>query len=199
MNTLFSVLVMLLILAAGDLLLLLLYWLMVKFLAGVSPAVMYRKSLPVLITAASTCSSIASLPDSMKCAKNMGIPEHISSFTLPLGITISKNITLIYVVCATMFTANIYGRVLTFGDMAFLGISALIMVMGSPAVISGFVVVFSMVLVQMGLPADTVPLFIMINAILDMLDTATVCMMPLAAALVVSSREGILDMKEYNR
>ena len=199
MNTLLSVLGMLLILAAGNILLLLLYWLMANFLGGVSPAVMYRKSLPALITAASTSSSIAALPDSMKCSKNMGIPEHISSFTLPLGITISKNITLIYIVCAAMFTANIYGIALTFGDMAFLGILTLIIVMGSPAVTGGFVVVMSMILVQMGLPADTVPLFIMINAVLDMLDTATVCMMPLTAALVVSAREGILDMKEYNR
>lgn len=199
MNTMFSVLGMLLLLAAGNILLFVVYWLMAKILGGVSPAVMYRKSLPALITAASTSSSIAALPDSMKCAKNMGIPEHISSFTLPLGITISKNITLIYIVCAAMFTANIYGRVLTFGDMAFLGILTLIIVMGSPAVTGGFVVVLSMVLVQMGLPADTVPLFIMINAVIDMLDTATICMMPLTAALVVSAREGILDIKEYNR
>ena len=129
----------------------------------------------------------------------MGIPQHISSFALPLGITISKNITLMYIVAGVMFTANIYGRVLTFGEMAFLGISALIMVMGSPSVAGGFIVVISMILAQLALPADTVPLFIMISAVLDMLDTVTVCMCPIAVSLVVSVREGILDTKKYNR
>ena len=198
-NTLLSVLGMLLTLAAGDLLLFVVYWLMAKFLAGVDPAVMYRKSLPALVTAVSTCSSAASLPDSMRCANNMGIPSYVHSFTLPLGITISKNISVIYIVSGVMFTANICGRVLTFWDMVFLGISVLIVVMGVVNIPGGAVVVMSVILAQMGLHADTVPLFFMIGTVIDMLDTATVCMMPLTAALVVSAREGILDMTKYNQ
>ena len=199
MQTLFSVLGMLLLLTAGNILLFVLYGLTAKFLAGLSPAVMYRKSLPALITSASTCSSIAALPDAMRCAENMGIPPRVYSFTLPLGITISKNMAVIGIALGVMFTANIYGRVLTFGDMAFLGISALILAMGSANIAGGFALTMSVILAQMGLPLDAVPLFIMIGTILDMLDTATICMMPLTAALVVSAREGILDIKEYNR
>ena len=55
------------------------------------------------------------------------------------------------------------------------------------------------ILMHMGIPADTVPLFLMIGVMLDMLDTSTICMMPLTAALVVSAREGVLDVKEYER
>ncbi|MBQ7216600.1 MAG: dicarboxylate/amino acid:cation symporter [Synergistaceae bacterium] len=198
-GNLLSVLGILLLLAAGDMLLFLLYWLMVKFLAGLSPAVMYKKSIPALITAVSTCSSIAALPDSMRCAKNMGIPPHVYSFSLPLGITVSKNISLIWIVAGVMFTANIYGRVLTFGDMVFLGITALILVTGSANMPGGGAVVMPVILMHMGIPADTVPLFLMIGVMLDMLDTSTICMMPLTAALVVSAREGVLDVKEYER
>lgn len=199
MQTLLSVLGVTLTIAAGDILLFVLYWLMAKFLAHLNPAVMYKKSLPALVTAASTCSSTASLPDAMKCAKNMGIPSYVYSFTLPLGITISRNIAVIYVAVGVMFTANIYGRVLMFWDMAFLGISTLIIVLGASNVAGGAAVVMSVILLQMGLPVETVPLFIIIDVVNDMLDTATACMGPIATALVVSASEGILDMKEYNR
>ncbi|MBQ9433740.1 MAG: dicarboxylate/amino acid:cation symporter [Synergistaceae bacterium] len=199
MKTLLSVLGVTLTIAAGDILLFVLYWLMVKFLAHLNPAVMYKKSLPALLTAASTCSSTASLPDAMKCTKNMGIPSYVYSFTLPLGITISRNIAVIYVAVGVMFTANIYGRVLTFGDMAFLGISTLIIVLGAANVAVGAAVVMSVILLQMGLPVESVPLFMIIDVVNDMLDTATACIGPIASALVVSAREGILDMKEYNR
>lgn len=198
-STLLSVVGITLTLAAGDVLLFVLYWLMVKILAHLNPVAMYKKSLPALITAASTCSSIAALPDAMRCAQNMGVPPHVYSFTLPLGITINKNISLIYLVAGVMFTANIYGRVLTLGDMAFLGISALVLVTGALNISGGAAAVMPVILAQMGIPADTVPLFFMIGAVIDMLDTSTVCVGPIATSLLVSAREGILDIKEYNK
>ncbi|MBQ7219614.1 MAG: dicarboxylate/amino acid:cation symporter [Synergistaceae bacterium] len=196
-STLLSVMGVILMLAGANIILFALYWLMVKFLAHLNPAVMYRKSMPALITAASTCSSVAALPDMIKSAENMGIPPSVYSFTLPLGITIGKNISAIYIIVGVMFTANLYGITFSPAELALICIFTLIIVMAAPNIPGGAAVSMSIILANKGLPLDAVPLFVMIGNVIDPLDTATVCAEPLAAALVVSAREKLLSLEAY--
>ena len=177
-----------------------LYWLMVKFIAGLNPAIMYKKSIPALTTAVSTASSVASLPNLMKAAEGMGIPSSIYSFALPLGITINKNVSAVYLIVGVIFTANLYGIVLSPADMLFIFTFIPVIAMATPTIPYGgaTAVPMSIILASKGMPLETVPLFIMMEAVLDPLATATICTGSITVSLTVSAREKLLDIKAYN-
>lgn len=68
------------------------YPLIIKLLAKRNPFTFYKKVSPSLLVAASTTSSNATLPVSMNVArKNLGIPEKVYGFTLPLGATVNMD------------------------------------------------------------------------------------------------------------
>lgn len=65
---------------------------MVKFFGKYSPIQIFKDIAPAGLNAFGTCSSSATIPISLKCAtEKIGIPEEITSLTLPLGITIDMD------------------------------------------------------------------------------------------------------------
>ncbi len=59
---------------------------MVKFFGKYSPIQFFKDIAPAGLNAFGTCSSSATIPISLKCAsEKIGIPEEITSLTLPLG------------------------------------------------------------------------------------------------------------------
>lgn len=65
---------------------------MVKFYGKYSPIQIFKDIAPAGLNAFGTCSSSATIPISLKCAtEKIGIPEEITSLTLPLGITIDMD------------------------------------------------------------------------------------------------------------
>ena len=72
--------------------LIVLYPVIIKTLAKLQPLRFMKKIVEPLIVAASTTSSAATLPVSIKTAQEkLGIPENIYGFTLPLGNTCGMN------------------------------------------------------------------------------------------------------------
>ena len=70
------------------LILILVYPLIIKLLAKLPPFGFMRKIAPAILVAVSTSSSAATLPVSIKISEeDLGIPENIYGFTLPLGNT----------------------------------------------------------------------------------------------------------------
>ena len=72
--------------------LIVLYPVIIKTLAKLQPLRFMKKIVEPIIVAASTTSSAATLPVSIKTAQEkLGIPENIYGFTLPLGNTCGMN------------------------------------------------------------------------------------------------------------
>lgn len=69
--------------------------------AGLSPRHFLQKYAPAMAHVFSITSSSASLPENMKAAKGMGVPEKIYSLSLPLGVP-SKALTGIIGIDAVM-------------------------------------------------------------------------------------------------
>ena len=90
------------------------YPLIIKFLARKNPISFYKKISPALLVAASTTSSNATLPVSMNVAnKNLGIPEKVYGFTLPLGATVNMDGMAVALGVIAVFAANLYGLPIT--------------------------------------------------------------------------------------
>ena len=51
----------------------------------------WKNIVPATVTALSTCSSAASIPINIKCAKNIGVSDDIANTTIPLGTSFHKD------------------------------------------------------------------------------------------------------------
>lgn len=78
----------------------------------------FKDITPAGLNAFGTCSSSATIPISLKCAtEKIGIPEEITSLTLPLGITIDMDAVSILMSLMITFFATALGIDLSIGTM----------------------------------------------------------------------------------
>lgn len=101
---------------AGLLLIMSFDCLRVKY-AGLSPLRFVKKCSRAMAHVFSTTSSNVSLPENMKAADEMGIPQRIYSLTLPLGVVFSKNGSIFYRAFTALLVALLFGIEVTFADV----------------------------------------------------------------------------------
>lgn len=81
-----------------------------RFLARMNVVHFYRGVAKALLVAFSTSSSNATLPVSMEAAvKNLGVPQEVAGFVLPLGTTLNLNGAAVYKSVTAVFVAGVYG------------------------------------------------------------------------------------------
>jgi Na+/H+-dicarboxylate symporter len=155
-----------------------------RFIAGMAP---------VQLVAFSTSSSGATLPVTMeRCEQELGIPEEISSFVLPLGATINMDGTALYQAVASVFIAQALGMEL--GMMAQLTIllTAVMASIGTAAVPGAGIIMLVIILESVGVPSAGIALILGVDRILDMLRTVTNVTGDATVATLVTSMEGTL-------
>ncbi|MBM63189.1 MAG: dicarboxylate/amino acid:cation symporter [Acidobacteria bacterium] len=156
-----------------------------SFFAGVAQA---------QLVAFSTSSSAATLPVSMKSAKNhLGISDEVSSFVLPLGATINMDGTGLYQAIAAVFIAQTLGIPLDLFDQLTIVLLALLASIGTAAVPSAGVVMLVVILETIGIPATGIALILGVDRFLDMSRTAANVTGDITVAAVVAAMEGQLD------
>ena len=132
-----------------------------------------KSILPAQIVAFSTSSSAAALPVTMRQNINeLGVPEDISSFVLPIGTTINMDATAFYQSVAAVFIAQVYGIDMTITQQIALVMTATLTSIGSPGVPGGVIVLMIMVLTAAGLPVEGMALIVGIDRPIDMLRSA---------------------------
>lgn len=128
--------------------------------------------LPAQILAFSTSSSAATLPVTMDCAeKNLGVPEEISSFVLPLGATINMDGTSIHQGVSAVFIAQAFGIDLTAGEQITILLTAVLSSIGAAAVPGAGIIMLIIVLEAVGLDPAGLALILAVDRPLDMLRT----------------------------
>lgn len=175
------------------------YGIALKVMGKVNPIKFYKKFWPVMIVAFSTSSSNATIPINLEtCEKKLGIPEKISSFTIPLGATINMDGTAVMQGVAAIFIANIYGLPLTFEQQLMVILTATLASIGTAGVPSAGVVMLTMVLQQVGLPLEGAALVLSVDRIVDMFRTTTNITGDAIGTLIVAHSEKELDLNVYN-
>lgn len=157
----------------GLLIMLVVFLLILRIFAQVSPWRFLRSTRDVLLLAFSTSSSATVMPLSIKVAEeSLGVRPSISQFVIPLGATINMSGTALYQSVATVFLAQVYGIDLGWGSMALIVAMAVGASIGSPATPGVGIVILSMVLSTVGIPPTGVALILGVDRILDMCRTA---------------------------
>lgn len=173
---------------------------LVLFVFGkINPIKFYKKAFQTWLVAFSTCSSMATLPVTMRIAdEEMGIPKENASFVLPLGATANMNGTSIYFGIIVLFAAQIYGIDLSFKMQAMLVLQATLLSVGCAAVPQVGLLISIALLTSMGLPLDGIALVAGIYRIVDQAHTSTNALGDLVVATTVAGMEGDLDREIFN-
>ena len=188
---------MLTLVAALLLHLLITYTMLVK-LAGLSVMTFLIKMRAVMAFAFSTSSSAATIPVTLNTLeRRMGVDNSVASFTVPLGATINMDGTAIMQGVATVFIANAFGVDLTMVDYLIVILTATLASIGTAAVPSAGTIMLTMVLVQVGLPAEGVVYILAVDRLMDMLRTAVNVCGDSAVTCLVARTEGALDLDVF--
>lgn len=159
----------------------------------------FSKMKNTLLFAFSTASSAATIPVTLKTVeKDLGVDKSVASFTVPLGATINMDGTAIMQGVATVFIANVYGIDLFLSDYLSVIFIATLASIGTAGVPGVGLIMLTMVLDQVGLPADGIAIIIGIDRILDMTRTAVNVTGDAAISCVIAKLENKIDIKKVN-
>lgn len=179
------------------------YAIIIAIFGRINPIPFVKKIAKVAIFGFSTSSSAATLGLNQKTTvEELGASNEISSFVLPLGMTVNMNGTAIMQVIAAIFIAAVGGYELTLGSIFTIAILALVASIGTPAAPGAGAVILFTVLTGMGFGNDAAlmaySLILAINRPIEMLVTSLNVVGDSASALIVSKSENALDMDTYN-
>ncbi|HLR09854.1 MAG TPA: dicarboxylate/amino acid:cation symporter [Sporosarcina sp.] len=162
----------------------------VKLWAGMGPIQFFKGISPAALVAYSTASSAGTLPVTIKNTnENLGVPNKISSFVLPLGATINMDGTAIYQGVAVIFIAQFYDLELTFLQLLTVVLTTVLASIGTAGVPGAGMVMLAMVLTSVNMPLEGIALIAGIDRVLDMMRTATNIVGDASAAVVVAGSE----------
>lgn len=137
-------------------------------LSGHSPAWFFKGIRESMLTAFVTRSSAATLPVTFaNCRENLGISEELTSFALPLGVTVNTDGTAIYQGVCALFVAQAFNVDMSFNTQLVVVLTATLAAIGTAGVPGAGFIMLSMVLTSVGLPLEGVALLAGIDAVLD--------------------------------
>ena len=159
-----------------------------KFLSKRNPIEFFKKGRAVAVTAFSTSSSGATMPLTLEVAeKEMGVRNEVAGFVIPLGATINMDGTALFQGVSAVFLANIYGVDLGLvAQLTIIGMAVMASI-GTAAVPGVGIVILTMVLVSIGVPAEGILFILPVNNLLDMFRTAVNVTGDMAASIYIDT------------
>lgn len=150
-----------------------LYFAVAKVTSGQPLKVFFINVRELLLLAFSTSSSAAVMPISLNVVEEkLKVKPEISRFLIPLGATINMTGTAMYQGVATVFLAQIFNVDLSLFNYVFIVTMAVAASIGSPATPGAGIIILSMVLEGVGIPAAGIAIILGVDRILDMCRTS---------------------------
>ena len=159
-------------------------------LGKVSPIKHYKGMIPALLTAFSTCSTIVTLPLTMKAVTEVsGASKRSAGFVLPIGATVNMDGTALYESVAAIFIAQVYGFELSLGAQVTIAVTAVLASIGAASIPMSGMVMMSIILGAVGLPLEGVAIILAVDRILDMFRTTVNVFSDSCGAVIISRFE----------
>ena len=173
------------------------YAIMILLIAKVSPFPFLKRYVPTALNVFSLSSSSASMPLNMDFCKKIGISQRVYSFTIPFGATINMDGVMVVFMTGVLFMAKTFGVTIDSSHIIILVVSGLLLSMATPGVPGAALVACTVLLNQMGVPMDCLPLVMIYLTITDMVCKVSNTTGDVAASVIVASTEKILDKDKY--
>ena len=162
----------------------------------------FRSAIDALVVAFSTASSSATLPVAMTVAeRNLGVARSVYSTVLPLGASIGKDGTAMYVGLLSVFSLQAFGVPIDAGTYALVLLTGALAAFGTAPVPSASLFMLAAVLSAVGVAPEQTALIVgfvlPFDRLLDMTRTVPSACANLTVATTVARLEGELDEATY--
>jgi proton glutamate symport protein len=149
-----------------------------------------RAALPAQIIAMTTRSSMAALPAMLTSAeRTLGLPRSVTSFALPLGVSVFRLNSAVSWVVAALFAAKLYGVEIGMPVVATLAVTSVLMSFSVPGIPSGSLFVIAPFFAGVGIPPESVGVLIALDLVPDVFKTLGNVTGHLAAVTLVARGE----------
>ena len=156
--------------------------------SGLSFSAFSRGAAPSQAIAASTQSSLASLPVMVEAARRLGLPDRSAAVVLPLAVAVFRIAAPASIVIVTLALSRIMGVELGLPQLAIVMLMATLntlVIAGLPNQIT-FFAAYAPPALAVGVPVELLPIFLAIDAIPDIFYTVTNVTADLAVTSAVS-------------
>jgi len=162
----------------------------VKVFGKMNPLKFFKGISPAALVAYSTASSAGTLPVTIKNTnENLGVPNKVTSFVLPLGATVNMDGTAIYQGVAVVFIAQFFNLNLSLMQLLTVVLVTVLASIGTAGVPGAGLIMLTMVLTSVNMPLEGIALIAGIDRILDMMRTSVNVVGDASAAVVVAGTE----------
>jgi len=167
------------------------YSLILRFVAKRDPIEFMKRARVVILTGFSTSSSNATLPTTMRVAREeLGISKAVAGFVLPLGATMNMNGTALFEGITVLFIAQVFGVNLSLSSQLIVILMSVVTAIGVAGVPGGSIPLLMMVLGIVGVPVEGIAIVLGVDRILDMCRTTLNVGGDLVTASIVDRFEG---------
>jgi Na+/H+-dicarboxylate symporter len=176
------------------------YPLILKFIAKLSPVKFYRNIAPSMAVALTTTSSAATLPVSLSLSEEkLGIPEQVSGFTLPLGNTCNMDAAALVQAAIAVFACNLYGLPLSLSNLLTILVLGIFLSIGTAGVKGSAMVMTTVSLTTLGLPLTLIPILTAIWPLIDPSNTTLNITGDLVGTATVAKKLNLMDETVFNK
>ena len=157
---------------------------------GITPGQYIRPMLKLWAVSLSTCSSMATLPTTLKvCKEEFNLPDKITSVIVPLGCTIHMCGGAVSFCLLATFTAQSVGIAITPGMLITMLLLAEVINMAAPGIPNGGVAIGAAYLAVLGLPLSFMGIYSGIYHLLDMIYTTLNVTGDVTANILICGKE----------
>ena len=174
------------------------YMVLLLIFTRLNPFKFLSKFYPAMLAAFTSSSSNAAIPTSIRQCREMGISDKVYSFSLPLGATINMDGNCISLMITALFFAKIYEIPTTGTMLTQLFIAIIVLSVGSPGVPGGNLVCMTLLLPQIGVPAESVSLVMGLYPILSMIQTLTNVTGDAVVTTIAAKSEKMVNVALFN-
>mgnify|MGYP001581726297 FL=1 len=161
---------------------------LLKALAGKSPAAFFRETQEAFVMAFATASSNATLPTALRVAHDrLRLPDKVARFVLTIGATANQNGTAMFEGVTVIFLAQFFGIDLTLQQQIVVMLVCILGGIGTAGVPAGSLPVIALILASVGVPPEGIGLILGVDRFLDMCRTTLNVIGDLVAATIVSA------------
>jgi proton glutamate symport protein len=167
----------------------------VAALGGRVPVMRFARALfPAQAVAASSTSSLASLPALLEGSESkLRLPPSITGMVLPLAVSTFKIATPTIWLVAAIFLGHLYGVRLGFMQLLIICVTSILTSFSLPGVPHGWLLIISPLVATMGIPAEGIGLLIAVDLVPDIFATVLNVTGDMAAATLVSRNQAVSD------
>lgn len=141
--------------------------LLYRLLTHRAPWPLLRACREPLLTALATASSSATYPVSKRALERFGVPERVTSLTLPLGATLNMDGSALYQSILLIFMSQLAGVDLTLGQAALIVLLTMASSAGTAGIPGGGIAMMAFMLDFLGLPQTYLALYLVVDRFFD--------------------------------